>query len=226
MAKTTAADPPAAIGTIPMPRISIRPYKDGGASANNRPPFVHNCVWSSERSLAPIPINLSATSDLPLPLSPNSSTAPSTGLPNGGQASPKITDVAWIRAVLESGEALFTAGSCVDARKRKLNDEARAGASALRIAFILGPNAPALTRDDLARDGETKSGVLSETVLGRPLGIEPLKNAFEIVFRNSWSFVLYHRSYGAAVDLSRNRDRAVVRAERDGIVDQVSEDLS
>src|ERR1051326_6941026 len=66
-------------------------------------------------------ISLNATSDLPASLRPISRTAPSTLPPNGAQASPKTTLVAWTRTGDICDPLIFLAGTeeSVHARHRR-----------------------------------------------------------------------------------------------------------
>ena len=96
-----------------------------------------------------------------------------------------------------------THGRC--ARQRQFDGEARADARALNVGAVLGPDAAAMARNDLARDRKPQARILAEAVLDGALGIEAVEDAFEIVVRNARPVILDDGAHDAAVRLARRR---------------------
>ncbi len=72
--------------------------------------------------------------------------------------------------------------------KRGAKDRPLAAARGRLAIAILGPDAALVRRDDLARDRQAEAGILAERNL-RPIGVEALEDAFEIVGPDPLAFV-------------------------------------
>src|SRR5262245_61362812 len=123
-------------------------------------------------------MNRSARSDFPTPDPPRSNAA----------RRPRATAVPWTSLRASLKHASFKSGwlGC-----RQPHHKARATASAhacIALAAprtVLGPQPPAMRDRYLARDIEAEPRVLAEIFL-RPVGIEALENALEILVWNAW----------------------------------------
>ncbi len=78
---------------------------------------------------------------------------------------------------------------------------------------------------NLLRDVEAKARILTEGIFTRAIRIKPVENLAEIIGRNSWPLI-----FNDNLDLSTDttdgyRNRAAFGRERDGIIQQICDDL-
>jgi hypothetical protein len=150
---------------------------------------------------------------LPLP------EGPSINTPRSG---PKDTALAWTTA--EPGGAVSGGAHS----GRPTTKRAPSGATELSVGVggldVLGPDHPAMRLDDLLRDGQSEARVIAELRL-RAFGIEPLEDLGQGLLGDARAGILDHDQHPVLALARPERTASPVLAERDGIGDQVDEDL-
>src|SRR4029079_5012439 len=106
------------------------------------------------------------------------------------------------------------------------NHRRRAGVLA-RPRPVLRPDAALVCLDDLLGDGEAKARILPEGLLAAlAVGVEALEDPLELVGPDAGTVILHHDLDGTVPPARDHPHRAVLAAERAGVVDQVVENLA
>src|ERR1700720_3186415 len=204
---------------IPTPRTSINPASARGDRAHSDSSSAEISHRSSATSNDPCAMRRSARSDFPAPLPPSSRMPASAGAPNAAPAGPSSTQLAWMLI----DEVMDQHSSLCPSSERKLDNEAGAR---LVFAAVLGPNTPTQALRDLTCDGESKTGVPSKAMLGRPLRVEAVEDRFQHLRWNPGAIILDSDTDICVVVLGNDGHRSTFGTERYGVVDEIAENLS
>src|SRR5690606_20069685 len=116
--------------------------------------------------------------------------------------------------------ASLIASLCLWQRDR----EARTRHAAIGVHPVACTDRAAMRFNDLPGDCQTKARMFTETV--RPVGVEPVKDALEILRLEARPFIFHANDDAARLTGCDDMNRAARRGEGKRIVDQVTDDLT